>query len=159
MVYMIKIACAPGSRSDNPRAEDKRWVTFEWTIKPHMTWTPEVSKEIDHRLVVEFWSQEMRLLKHWDDIVCVKFVEDEGMYKMQLYDSHNKEIQHIYLHCATIRDNDKLKFFKTALTKDSYEWNRDLHWNFEANKNGFTASMQHLPYAKFNTARCNPYIV
>ncbi len=159
MVYKIRIACVPWMSHDY-RADEKCWVTFEWTDKPHMSWKPEDTKEIDHRLVVTFDSQELGRLKQWNDIVCVKFVEDEGIYKMQLYDSQNREIQHAYLRCESRRDNGKLQFYRKTLTQDSYEWNVCLHWDFKSNADGsYTASMQHLPHAKFNTIRYNPYIV
>ena len=163
MVYKIRIDCVPWMSRFDYGSEEKCWVTLEWTDAPHMSWKPEDTKEIDHRLVVKFFSQEQGqaqgLLKQWNDIVCVKFVEDEGIYKMQLYDSQNHEIQHAYLRCERRRDNGKLQFSKKTLTQNSYEWNACLHWDFESAADGFTASMQHLPHAKFNTSRYNPYIV
>ncbi len=100
MVYKIRIDCDPWlSRFDY--SEEKCWVTFEWTDAPHMSWKPEDTKEIDHRLVVTFHSKEYGRLKQWTDIARVKFVADDGSYKKQLYDSRNHEIQHQYLRCAS----------------------------------------------------------
>lgn len=160
MVYRIKIACVPWIAPH--QADEKCWVTFEWTKAPSMSWKSEDKTEIDHRLIVKFHSQTCALLKQWNDIILVKFVKDmSGYYKMKLYDSHNHEMQHLYLHCKTYHDNDKLKFDTKRLTEDDWEWNTAMHWDFKSNEDGsYTASMQHLPHAKFNTSlqNFNPYI-
>jgi hypothetical protein len=148
MVYKISIACVPWISLTH--ADEKCWVTFEWTEAPNMSWKPEDKREIDHRLIVKFHSQFQKLMKQWNDVTRVKFVKDSnGYFKMELYDSQNRQLQHIYLHCETMMNNDKLTFTRKKLTEDDWHWNRYLHWDFVSNDDGlYTASMQHLPYAK-----------
>jgi hypothetical protein len=102
---------------------DKHWVTFEWTDAPSsVSWNPEKKTIIDHRLIVKFHSQTQEILKQWKNVTRVKFVEDSSKYyKMELYDSQNRQLQHIYLHCETLINNHKLIFLKKQLTQDDWE--------------------------------------
>jgi len=158
MVYKVRISCNPWFSPH--QADEKVWVTFEWTDAPNISWKPEDKRSIDHRLIVKFYAQNLGLFKQWNDVTRVNFVKVDGSYKMELYDSKEEQLQHLYLHSKTFSNNDKLTFRKKDIVDSENEWRICMHWDFTDNQNGtYTASMQHLPHAVWNTKlkNANPY--